>query len=66
METQNIMASSFPLKDSSTQNKGSPFSSCLAQGVWYYISMFGKSQSFTDNFNLIILVEVQQLHENGK
>ena len=33
METQNIRASSYPLKVSSTQNKGVPFSSCLAHGI---------------------------------
>ena len=33
METQNIMVSSHPLKVSSTQNEGSPFSSCVAHGV---------------------------------
>ena len=33
MKTQNIMASSYPLKFSSTQNKGVPFFSCLAHGV---------------------------------
>ena len=28
--------------------------------------MFGLSQSFSDKSNLIILVDVQGLHENGK
>ena len=40
MKTQNIMASLYSLKDSSTENKGVPFFSCLAHGVEYYISMF--------------------------
>ena len=37
--TKNIMASSYLLKISSTQNKGVPFFTCLAHGVQYYISM---------------------------
>ena len=28
--------------------------------------MFGLSQSFPDNSNLIIVVDIQHLHENGK
>ena len=59
------MVSSYPLKVSSTQNKGIPFSSCLAHGVYHHISMF-EYRSFTDNSNLIILVDVQRLYENGK
>ena len=39
MKTQNIMASSYRLKVSSTQNKGVPFFSCLNHGVYYYTSM---------------------------
>ena len=33
MKTQIIMVSSYPLKVSSTQNKGVPFFSCLALAV---------------------------------
>ena len=33
MKTQNIMASSYPLKFGSAQNKKDPFFSCLAHGV---------------------------------
>ena len=40
----------------------------LLFGSWSMvcISMFGLSQSFSDNSNLIILVDIQRLHENGK
>ena len=31
-----------------------------------FISMFGLSQSFSDNSSLIILVDIQRLKENGK
>ena len=65
IETQNIMVSLYPLKVSSTQNKGVPFSYCFDHPVqYYYISMTGYNLSSTDNSNLIILVELQRLHEN--
>ena len=67
IETQNIMVSLYPLKVSSTQNKGVPFSSCFDHGVqYYYISMTEYNLSSTDNSNLIILVELQRLYENDK
>ena len=67
MKTQNIMASSYALKVSSTQNNKDPFfSASLAHGVWYYISMIGESWSFSNNSNLIILVDIQRLHENSR
>ena len=65
MKTRNTMAPSYS-KVTSAQNKGVPFFSCLAHGVWYYISMFGLSQSFFNTFSLPGLVEVQHLHENGQ
>ena len=39
----------------------------LLFGSWsvVFISMFRLSQSFSDNSNLIILVDIQRLHENG-
>ena len=60
------MAPSDHSKVSSTQNKGVSFFSCLAQGVQFYICMFGLSHSFSNNSNMIILVGIQHLHENGK
>ena len=40
----------------------------LLFGSWslVFISMFGLSQSFSNNSNLIILVDIQRLQENGK
>ena len=60
------MASSYHAKVTSTQNKGVPLFSCLGHGVYYYIFLFGKSQSFSDSSYLIMLIDVQRLHENGK
>ena len=72
MKIWNAMAPSYPSEVTSTQNRWVPFFSCLDQGVNYHISMndhismFGLRQSFSDNSNLIILVDVQRFHENGK
>ena len=37
-------------------------------GLWIVVftSMFGLSQIFSDKSNLIILVDIQRLYENGK
>ena len=65
MKTQNTMALSCHSKLTSTQ-KESPI--LLLFGSWstVFISMFGLSQRFSDNSSLIILVNIQRLHENGK
>ena len=60
------MVPSYHSKVTSIQNKGVLFFSCLVHGVLYHISMFGLSQSFPNNSNLIILVDIERLHENGK
>ena len=65
-KTRNTMASSYHAKVTSTQNKGVPLFFCLGHGVYYYIFLFGKSQSFSDSSYLIMLIDVQRLHENGK
>ena len=59
------MAFSYYSKVTCTQNKGVPF---FLFGSWsvVFISMFRLSQSFSSNSNLIILVNIQGLHENGK
>ena len=50
MKTQDTMAPSYHSKVFSTQSKGVPFFSCLAHGVWYYISMFLLSLKFFQYF----------------
>ena len=60
------MAPSYHSKVTSTENKGVSFLSCLDNGVQYYISMFRLSQTFSNNSKLIILVDMQRLHENSK
>ena len=60
------MSPSYHSKVSSTQNQGVPFFCCLVHGAYFYISMFGYSQGFSDNSSLPILVDVQRLHENSK
>ena len=59
------MSPSYHSKVSSTQNQGVPFFCCLVHGAYFYISMFGYSQGFSDNSSLPILVDVQRLHENS-
>ena len=66
MKTRNTTAPSYHSKVTSIQNKGISFSSCLFHGMYCYISMFGLSQSFSDNSILIILADIQRWHENGK
>ena len=66
METQNIMASLYSLKVSSSHT--GVFHCPLVWLIGFSIMSpcWVKSISFTVNSNLIILVNVQRLHENGK
>ena len=43
-----------------------PIVRCLAHGMQYLHFVFGLSQSFSDNSNLIILLDSQRLRKNGK
>ena len=66
MKTWNTMAFSYRTKATSIENKRVPFFACLPHGVQYLSPCLGFSQSFSDNSNLIILVNIQHLHEKGK
>ena len=58
------MGPSYHSKATSTKNKGVSFFLFSSWSI-VFISMFGLSQSFSDNSNLIILVDIQRFHENG-
>ena len=46
--------------------QGSPIFILFGLWIAVFISMFGLSQSLSNNSNLIILVDIQHLHENDK
>ena len=56
------MAPSYDSKIQLYSKQESPIFLFLAHGVHYHISVFGQSQSFSDNSNLMTLVDIQRLH----